>query len=113
MIGGDRKRMTLERHMYKGLPPPTRSCRASPLHESFKKTMNIIPNNRASLEKDIEDLQLQLQQERLMWMLFEKTIRRTSSLLSPGHRHFSCVVRTGPDRPVRPGNRSRPEIRSG
>ncbi|CAH9086491.1 unnamed protein product [Cuscuta europaea] len=91
-IGGDQTQKDdfRERH---GLPPPTRSCRASPLHESFKKTTDVIPNHRASLEKDIEELQLRLQQERSMRMLLERTIGRTSSTLSPGHRHFSAQTK--------------------
>nr|GMD76458.1 uncharacterized protein LOC109169032 isoform X1 [Ipomoea batatas] len=77
-----------------GLPPSTRSCRASPLHEYSDNTnMDVVPNHRVSLERDIEQLQLRLQQERSMRMLLERAMGRTSSTLSPGHRHFSAQTK--------------------
>ncbi|RAL44489.1 hypothetical protein DM860_011766 [Cuscuta australis] len=57
-----------------GFPPATRS-------------------SRASLERDIELLQLRLKQERSMRMLLERAMGRTSSTLSPGHRHFSAQTK--------------------
>lgn len=50
---------------------------------------NASENQKASLEKDIELLQLRLQQERSMRTMLERTMGRASSTLSPGHRHFA------------------------
>ncbi|KAK9716356.1 hypothetical protein RND81_06G228000 [Saponaria officinalis] len=50
-------------------------------------------NQRASLEKDVQLLQLRLQQEKSMRMMLEKAIGRTSSTLSPGHRHFASQTK--------------------
>ncbi|XP_023916403.2 uncharacterized protein LOC112027998 isoform X3 [Quercus suber] len=66
----------------------------SPLHDyanHFNK--NISSNHRASLEKDIEQLQLRLQQEKSMRMMLERTMGRASSTLSPGHRHFAAQTK--------------------
>ncbi|KAM3734814.1 hypothetical protein ACB098_10G043500 [Castanea mollissima] len=66
----------------------------SPLHDYanyFNK--NISSNHRASLEKDIEQLQLRLQQEKSMRMMLERTMGRASSTLSPGHRHFAAQTK--------------------
>lgn len=51
-------------------------------------------NPRASLEKDIQLLQLRLQQEKSMREMLERAIGRASSTLSPGHRHFGSQVQT-------------------
>ncbi|KAH9607120.1 hypothetical protein KSS87_005048 [Heliosperma pusillum] len=50
-------------------------------------------NQRASLEKDIQLLQMRLQQEKSMRTMLEKAIGRTSSTLSPGHRHFASQTK--------------------
>ncbi|KAJ8555602.1 hypothetical protein K7X08_013098 [Anisodus acutangulus] len=76
------------------LPPSTRSCKASPSHE-FSKTIGkeAVPEHRASLEKDIEQLQMRLQQEKSMRMVLERAMGRASSTLSPGHRHFAAQTK--------------------
>ncbi|CAI9784977.1 unnamed protein product [Fraxinus pennsylvanica] len=77
-----------------GLAAPTNNARASPLQEkSFTIKTDYISNHRASLEKDIEQLQGQLQQEKSMRMLLEKAMGRASSTLSPGHRHFAAQTK--------------------
>ncbi|GMH09545.1 hypothetical protein Nepgr_011386 [Nepenthes gracilis] len=50
-------------------------------------------NHRASLEKDIQLLQLRLQQEKSMRITLERAIGRASSTLSPGHRHFASQTK--------------------
>ncbi|XP_027084643.2 uncharacterized protein [Coffea arabica] len=76
------------------LPPLTRSCRASPLQaHSVRVNKDAVSNHRASLEKDIEQLQFRLQQERSMRMVLEKAMGRASSTLSPGHRHFAAQTK--------------------
>ncbi|XP_074268865.1 uncharacterized protein LOC141592168 [Silene latifolia] len=50
-------------------------------------------NQRASLEKDIQLLQMRLQQEKSMRTMLEKAIGRTSSTLSPGHRHSASQTK--------------------
>lgn len=50
-------------------------------------------HHRASLEKDIEHLQVRLEQEKSMRMVLEKAMGRASSTLSPGHRHFSTQAK--------------------
>nr|XP_004301191.2 PREDICTED: uncharacterized protein LOC101298611 [Fragaria vesca subsp. vesca] len=50
-------------------------------------------NHRASLEKDIEQLQLRLQEEKSMRNMLERAMGRASSTLSPGHRHFSVQTK--------------------
>ncbi|XP_065857849.1 uncharacterized protein [Euphorbia lathyris] len=54
---------------------------------------NASSNHRASLENDIELLQLQLQQEKSMRMVLERAMGRASSTLSPGHRHFATQTK--------------------
>ncbi|CAH8384203.1 unnamed protein product [Eruca vesicaria subsp. sativa] len=49
--------------------------------------------DRASLERDVEQLHLRLQQEKSMRMVLEKAMGRASSSLSPGHRHFSSQAK--------------------
>ncbi|KAL2518139.1 hypothetical protein Adt_14386 [Abeliophyllum distichum] len=74
--------------------PPTNNGRASALQEkSFSVKTDDISNHRASLENDIEQLQLRLQQEKSMRMLLEKAMGRASSTLSPGHRHFAAQTK--------------------
>ncbi|CAK7356363.1 unnamed protein product [Dovyalis caffra] len=78
------------------MPPlSTRARRAqSPLHDYPNCiSKNASSNHRASLEKDIEQLQLQLQQEKSMGMVLERAMGRVSSTLSPGHRHFATQTK--------------------
>ncbi|XP_020534269.1 uncharacterized protein LOC105632278 isoform X3 [Jatropha curcas] len=76
-------------------PLPNRAYRTrSPLHEYPTCTNNnTSSNHRASLEKDIEVLQLRLQQEKSMRMMLERAMGRASSTLSPGHRHFATQTK--------------------
>lgn len=92
--GGDRQSIKKELNEPPVLPPSTRSCKASPLHE-FSKTISkeAVPEHRASLEKDVEQLQMRLQQEKSMRMVLERAMGRASSTLSPGHRHFSAQTK--------------------
>ncbi|TMW95601.1 hypothetical protein EJD97_008621 [Solanum chilense] len=92
--GGDRQSIKKELNEPPVLPPSTRSCKASPLHE-FSKTISKeeVPEHRASLEKDIEQLQMRLQQEKSMRMVLERAMGRASSTLSPGHRHFAAQTK--------------------
>ncbi|GAV72837.1 DUF547 domain-containing protein/Lzipper-MIP1 domain-containing protein [Cephalotus follicularis] len=50
-------------------------------------------NHRASLEKDIEELQSRLQEEKSMRLTLERAMGRVSSTLSPGHRHFAAQTK--------------------
>ncbi|XP_052170650.1 uncharacterized protein LOC127786923 isoform X2 [Diospyros lotus] len=77
------------------LPPSRRTCRArSPLHEYSINTDNDTTSiHRTSLEKDIEKLQLRLQEEKSMRTMLERAMGRASSTLSPGHRHFAAQTR--------------------
>ncbi|XP_010494969.1 PREDICTED: uncharacterized protein LOC104772024 isoform X2 [Camelina sativa] len=50
---------------------------------------NVSSTDRASLERDVEQLHLRLQQEKSMRMVLERAMGRASSSLSPGHRHFA------------------------
>ncbi|KAI3707367.1 hypothetical protein L6452_25819 [Arctium lappa] len=60
----------------------------SPLHKSSSNNnTDVASKQRNSLEKDIEQLQMRLQQEKSVRMLLERALGRTSSTLSPGHRH--------------------------
>ncbi|KAJ1375453.1 Ternary complex factor MIP1, leucine-zipper [Sesbania bispinosa] len=71
-------------------PPSVRASRLqSPLHDN----LTCINSHRASLEKDVEQLQLRLQQERSMRILLERAMGRASSTLSPGHRHFAAQTK--------------------
>ncbi|XP_061368297.1 uncharacterized protein LOC133311288 [Gastrolobium bilobum] len=54
---------------------------------------NNFSGHRASLEKDVEQLQLRLQQEKSMRILLEGAMGRASSTLSPGHRHFAAQTK--------------------
>ncbi|XP_039022771.1 uncharacterized protein LOC120155267 [Hibiscus syriacus] len=66
----------------------------SPLHDSCADGNQITSlNQRASLEKDIELLQLHLQQEKSMRLMLERAMGRASSTLSPGHRHFATQTK--------------------
>ncbi|KAI3408035.1 uncharacterized protein J3R85_020515 [Psidium guajava] len=63
----------------------------SPLLEPFSYSGKITASShRASLEKDIELLQLRLQQEKSMRLTLERAMGRASSTLSPGHRHVAA-----------------------
>ncbi|PWA51863.1 hypothetical protein CTI12_AA454410 [Artemisia annua] len=65
-----------------------KSSPCSPLHKSSgNKKIDVETEQRDSLEKDIEQLQMRLQQEKSVRMLLERALGRTSSTLSPGHRH--------------------------
>ncbi|XP_071721834.1 uncharacterized protein [Rutidosis leptorrhynchoides] len=72
-----------------GLCSDTRSTsRPSPVREPCgSKDTDVESKNRNSLEEDIEQLQMRLQQEKSVRMLLERALGRTSSTLSPGHRH--------------------------
>lgn len=79
-------------------PTSVRACRLpSPLHDNLtcmnKKTYSNESSHRASLEKDVEQLQLRLQQEKSMRILLERAMGRASSTLSPGHRHFPAQTK--------------------
>ncbi|KAF8096248.1 hypothetical protein N665_0313s0019 [Sinapis alba] len=54
---------------------------------------NVPSQDRASLERDVEQLHVRLQQEKSMRMVLEKAMGRASSSLSPGHRHFSSQAK--------------------
>ncbi|WJX60469.1 hypothetical protein P8452_45673 [Trifolium repens] len=74
---------------------PLRDLRIqTPLHENLscinKKASS---NHRASLEQDVEQLQLCLQQEKSMRILLERAMGRASSTLSPGHRNFASQTK--------------------
>ncbi|XP_010264345.1 PREDICTED: uncharacterized protein LOC104602375 isoform X2 [Nelumbo nucifera] len=72
------------------LQPTTRIYRAqSPSYTRISSSVS----HRASLEKDIEQLQLHLQQEKSMRVVLEKAMGRASSTLSPGHRHFASQTK--------------------
>ncbi|BFG31374.1 hypothetical protein CerSpe_176480 [Prunus speciosa] len=75
--------------------PSTSASRGqSPWHDNpVYINKNMPSKNRASLEKDIEQLQLRLQQEKSMRNMLERAMGRASSTLSPGHRHFSVQTK--------------------
>lgn len=76
--------------------PPSRKTRRaqSPFHDlSTDINSKTSSNHRASLENDIEQLQLRLQQEKSMRMMLERAMGRASSTLSPGHRHFAAQTK--------------------
>lgn len=54
-----------------------------------KSNTDSASTHRDLLEKDIEQLQLKLQQEKSMRMLLERALGRASSTLSPGHKQFA------------------------
>ncbi|KAJ0105600.1 hypothetical protein Patl1_18471 [Pistacia atlantica] len=76
-------------------PLSTRTYRAqSPLYDQPSTiNKNASSNHRASLEKDIEQLQSSLQQEKSMRLMLERAMGRVSSTLSPGHRHFASQTK--------------------
>ncbi|GMQ04870.1 hypothetical protein CsSME_00050137 [Camellia sinensis var. sinensis] len=76
------------------LQPSESTCGAqSPLLKySINTNTDNASSHRASLEKDIEQLQLRLQQEKSLRMVLERAMGRVSSTLSPGHRHFVAQV---------------------
>ncbi|KAK1261934.1 hypothetical protein QJS04_geneDACA018457 [Acorus gramineus] len=61
----------------------------------YRKVIGNTPssNQQASLENDIQQLQMRLQQEKSVRIMLERAIGRTSSTLSPGHRHFAAQTR--------------------
>ncbi|XP_028762585.1 uncharacterized protein LOC114720992 isoform X1 [Neltuma alba] len=66
----------------------------SPLHDCLSySNKNALSNHRASLEKDVEQLQSRLQQEKSMRTVLERAMGRASSTLSPGHRHFAAQTK--------------------
>ncbi|KAE8708313.1 hypothetical protein F3Y22_tig00110347pilonHSYRG00071 [Hibiscus syriacus] len=83
-----------ELHM-EASPLSTRAYRTrSPLHDSSACSNKNTPlKQRASLEKDIELLQLRLQQEKTMRLMLERAMGRASSTLSPGHRHYATQTK--------------------
>ncbi|KAI4370007.1 hypothetical protein MLD38_018395 [Melastoma candidum] len=66
------------------------SPRLEPLGYARKK---VVSNHQASLENDIEQLQLRLQQEKSMRVTLERAMGRASSTLSPGHRHVATKTK--------------------
>ncbi|EXC02127.1 hypothetical protein L484_024092 [Morus notabilis] len=79
-----------------GAPLPSTSAPRGQcsLHDnSIYTNKNIPTKHRASLEKDIEQLQLRLQQEKSMRIVLERAMGRASSTLSPGHRHFAAQTK--------------------
>ncbi|KAG7536076.1 hypothetical protein ISN44_As13g000470 [Arabidopsis suecica] len=66
----------------------TANKRPKPLHNrQMLIKNNVSSNDRASLERDVEQLHLRLQQEKNMRMVLERAMGRASSSLSPGHKH--------------------------
>lgn len=76
-------------------PPSVSGSRLqSPLRDNLTcVNKNTFSSQRASLEKDVEQLQLRLQQERSMRVLLERAMGRASSTLSPGHRHYTAQTK--------------------
>ncbi|BBN67555.1 Protein of unknown function D [Prunus dulcis] len=74
--------------------PSTSASRGqSPWHDNLVYINKNTPSNyRASLEKDIKQLQLHLQQEKSMRHMLKGAMGRASSTRSPGHRHFSVQL---------------------
>ncbi|KAL5728330.1 hypothetical protein ACHQM5_001428 [Ranunculus cassubicifolius] len=75
--------------------PPTGKKRKgkSPLHRANNDgTDEPSSTNRASLEKDIEELHMRLEQEKSVRIMLERAMGRVSSTLSPGHRHVAVQV---------------------
>ncbi|XP_062073987.1 uncharacterized protein LOC133778156 isoform X2 [Humulus lupulus] len=76
------------------LPSTSASNGRISLHEnSTYINKNMSSKHRASLEKDIEQLQSRLQQEKSMRIVLERAMGRASSTLSPGHRHFAAQTK--------------------
>ncbi|PIA50245.1 hypothetical protein AQUCO_01300764v1 [Aquilegia coerulea] len=66
----------------------------SPLHgDPHGRKTDMSSNHRASLEKDIEELHLRLQQEKTMRIMLERAMGRVSSTLSPGHRNVAVQTK--------------------
>ncbi|XVF10855.1 hypothetical protein REPUB_Repub07fG0218900 [Reevesia pubescens] len=93
--GGVLHRAKKEQNELHASPLSTRAYRTrSPLHErSAYSNKNTSLNQRDSLEKDIELMQLRLQEEKSMRIMLEKAMGRASSTLSPGHRHFATQTK--------------------
>ncbi|KAI3995607.1 hypothetical protein MKX01_023352 [Papaver californicum] len=81
-------------NLTKDVRPKRRNDRTpSPSHPNTGGTStstNSLSNRRASLEKDIELLQLRLQQEKSMRVVLQRAMGRASSTLSPGHGHVAA-----------------------
>ncbi|KAJ4956607.1 hypothetical protein NE237_013390 [Protea cynaroides] len=79
----------------KDLQPKIRTHRVGNLlhQDCCDMKTNLSLNHRFSLENDIEQLQLRLQQEKSMRITLERAMGRASSALSPGHRHFSAQTK--------------------
>ncbi|KAL5728331.1 hypothetical protein ACHQM5_001428 [Ranunculus cassubicifolius] len=76
--------------------PPTGKKRKgkSPLHRANNDgTDEPSSTNRASLEKDIEELHMRLEQEKSVRIMLERAMGRVSSTLSPGHRHVAVQTK--------------------
>lgn len=76
-----------------GNPHESHELLPSRMFSGMQSPLDERSNNRASLEKDIEQLQLRLQEEKSMRMVLEKAMGRASSTLSPGHRHFAAQTK--------------------
>ncbi|XP_057449809.1 uncharacterized protein LOC130741050 isoform X2 [Lotus japonicus] len=89
--GGVLRPIEKEQDEFEVSAPSGRTSRLqSPLHDNLNDAnKNIFSGHRASLEKDVEQLQLRLQQEKSMRNLLERAMGRASSTLSPGHRHVA------------------------
>ncbi|VVA40764.1 PREDICTED: GLYMA_11G033900, partial [Prunus dulcis] len=75
-------------------PSTSASWGQSPWHDNLVYINKNTPSNyRASLEKDIKQLQLHLQQEKSMRHMLKGAMGRASSTRSPGHRHFSVQTK--------------------
>ncbi|KAF5957397.1 hypothetical protein HYC85_004622 [Camellia sinensis] len=77
------------------LPLSERTCGARSPRHGYSININTATTSRHwdSLEKNIEQLQLRLQQEKSMRMMLERAMGRASSTLSPGHRHFAAQTK--------------------
>ncbi|KAG4973028.1 hypothetical protein JHK87_029849 [Glycine soja] len=83
-----------DKHESLASPPSVRASRfSSPLHDNLTGNKKTFSNPRASLEKDVEQLQLRIQQEKSMRILLERAMGRASSTLSPGHRHSAAQTK--------------------
>ncbi|KAJ0049636.1 hypothetical protein Pint_15852 [Pistacia integerrima] len=93
--GASHSRKKMEQSELHASPLSTRTYRAqSPLYDQPSTiNKNASSNHRASLEKDIEQLQSSLQQEKSMRLMLERAMGRVSSTLSPGHRHFASQTK--------------------
>ncbi|KAL2669089.1 hypothetical protein AAZV13_01G167800 [Glycine max] len=92
--GGVLRPIEKDEHESLASPPSVRASRlSSPLHDNLTSNKKTFSKPRASLEKDVEQLQLRLQQEKSMRILLERAMGRASSTLSPGHRHFAAQTK--------------------